>query len=334
MGVADVAEVAAVGADAGERFRSSNEPRIAACADHDPWTAEALTAYADAGRAWVATDGDEGLVVGFVLVDLVDGRPHIEELSVARAHGRRGHATSLLDAVASWAVDEGHTAVTLTTFRDVPWNRPFYERRGFSVVGEAAQTDVVRALVAHEEEADGLPAELRVVMRRDLTIVRDATVDDLAAITELFNALIPTTTIAWRDDLADADEMAQWFATQSETGNPVLVAEREGAVVGYTTWTWFRGGPRFPGYRHTRELTIHVDGRHHGHGLGRLLIEALVERARHDDIHVLVAGVDADNEASVEFHRRLGFVEVARMPEVGRKFARWLDLVLFQRTIE
>jgi phosphinothricin acetyltransferase len=163
--------------------------------------------------------------------------------------------------------------------------------------------------------------------------VRDATSDDLPAVTRLFNALIPTTTIAWRDHLADDAEMAAWFASQASAGNPVLVAELAGEVVGYTTWTWFRGGERFPGYRHTRELTIHVDGRHHGRGVGRALIEALVDRGRASDVHVLVAGVDAANGASIEFHARLGFEPVARMPEVGRKFDRWLDLVLMQRVI-
>lgn len=174
------------------------------------------------------------------------------------------------------------------------------------------------------------------VMRRDLSpgvAVRDATPDDLPAIAQLFNALIPTTTIAWRDHLADEAEMAAWFAAQQRDANPILVADVGGEVVGFTTWTWFRGGPRFPGYRHTRELTIHVDGRCQGRGVGRTLIDELVERAREAGVRVLVAGVDGENEASIVFHERLGFTIVARMPEVGRKFERWLDLVLLQRTI-
>jgi phosphinothricin acetyltransferase len=335
MTAADAVAAGAAGADAGERFRSSPEPRIAKCADHDPWTPDDLAPFIEAGHAWVATE--DGEVVGFALVEVFDGAAHVEEVSVDRAHGGRGHATALLDAIATWARRAGLPAVTLTTFRDVAWNRPFYERRGFRVVDVARQSPAMRDRVAHEEDAYGLAADLRVVMRRGLAAppvtIRDATAADLPAITELFNALIPTTTIAWRDHLADDDEMATWFAAQQELGQPVLVAEHTaGGVVGYTTWTWFRGGPRFPGYATTRELTIHVDGDHHGHGVGRTLIEALVERARRDGIHVLVAGVDADNAASIAFHERLGFVEVARMPQVGRKFDRWLDLVLLQRT--
>jgi len=164
-------------------------------------------------------------------------------------------------------------------------------------------------------------------------LVRNAVVADLPAIRELFNALIPTTTIAWREELASADEIATWFARQVDANNPVFVADDGGDVVGYTCWSAFRGGPRFPGYRHTAELTIHVRGDQNGRGVGRALMEALVAEAAARDIHVLVAGIDADNVESIAFHDALGFIEVARMKEVGYKFDRWLDLVLMQRMV-
>ncbi len=163
--------------------------------------------------------------------------------------------------------------------------------------------------------------------------LRDAVHDDLPAIRALYNALIPTTTVAWRDELASEEEMATWWAQQEAAGNPVLVAEDDaGRVVGYTNWGSFRS-ERFPGYRHTVELTIHVDGSVHGRGIGRALLEALVEEARQRDVHVMVAAVDADNAGSIAFHESIGFEVVARMPEVGRKFDRWLDLVLLQRMV-
>ena len=163
--------------------------------------------------------------------------------------------------------------------------------------------------------------------------VRDAVEADLPAIRELFNALIPTTTIAWREELASTAEIATWFAEQTDANNPVLVADDDGDVLGYTCWSAFRGGPRFPGYRHTAELTIHVRGDQHGRGVGRALMEALVAEAAARNIHVLVAGIDADNVESIAFHASLGFIEVARMQEVGYKFDRWLDLVLMQRMV-
>ena len=164
-------------------------------------------------------------------------------------------------------------------------------------------------------------------------ILRDATDDDLPAIRDLYNALIETTTVAWRDDPSTLEEQAAAHAARQEAGHPTIVAEVDGQVVGYTCCTTFRGD-RFPGYRHTAELTVHVRGDRHGTGIGRALIEALVARAQQIGLHVLVAAVDADNAGSIRFHESLGFTEVARMPEVGRKFDRWLTLVLLQRIID
>jgi L-amino acid N-acyltransferase YncA len=164
-------------------------------------------------------------------------------------------------------------------------------------------------------------------------IVREAKPDDLPALRELFNALIPTATIAWREKPASSAEMERWFAEQQRADHPVLVAELDGRVVGYTSWSTFRGGPRFPGYRHTVEDTIHVDVAHHRRGIGRTLLGALIDEARRREVHVIVAGLDSANHASIQLHRAMGFAEVARMPEVGRKFDRWLDLVLMQRIV-
>ncbi|MBV8690451.1 MAG: GNAT family N-acetyltransferase, partial [Actinobacteria bacterium] len=105
---------------------------------------------------------------GFVLAEEVDGCGHIEELAVSSAHGGRGLGTALIDAVVQWAATNGMPALTLTTFIDVPWNRPFYERRGFRVLADDEITAGLRAKVL-EEEGYGLPAEIRVVMRRDFT---------------------------------------------------------------------------------------------------------------------------------------------------------------------
>lgn len=163
--------------------------------------------------------------------------------------------------------------------------------------------------------------------------VREAANEDVPAIRDLFNALIPTTTVAWRDQPATPEETATWYERQTRAGRPVLIAELDRTVVGYTHWSTFRGGDRFPGYQHTVEHTIHVDRRHHGRGIGRRLLTALIDEARQRDVHVMVAGIDADNRQSIAFHQALGFTEVARMPEVGRKFDRWLDLVLMQRIV-
>jgi phosphinothricin acetyltransferase len=164
-------------------------------------------------------------------------------------------------------------------------------------------------------------------------IVRDATAADLPAVRALYNALIPTTTVAWTEELETAEEREAWFAEQRRQGFPVLVAEDGGEVVGYAAYGWFRMDGRWPGYDRTVEHSIHVAESHWSRGVGRALVEALVDRARAAGLHVIVAAVDGANADSIAFHERLGFTEVARMPEVGHKFGRWLDLVLLQRIV-
>jgi L-amino acid N-acyltransferase len=163
--------------------------------------------------------------------------------------------------------------------------------------------------------------------------VRDAVDGDMPAVRDIYNELIPTTTIAWTEQRETVRDRMTWFRAQQRAGNPVLVAEQGGVVVGFASYASFRGAGRWPGYRHTVEHTIHIDQGHWGRGLGRELLQSLTERARVADIHVMVAAVDAANDESITFHERLGFVVVGRMPEVGRKFDRWLDLVLMQRIL-
>ena len=166
------------------------------------------------------------------------------------------------------------------------------------------------------------------------TTIRDAAEDDLATILELSNARIPIDSTTWTEQLETLDQRRAWFAHKAEVANPVLVAEAGGTVIGFATYGEFRDNTRLEGYRFTAELTIHVDADHQGSGIGRQLMDALVDRARADGLHTLVAAVDGDNVGSIRFHQRLGFVETARMPEIGFKFGRWLDLVLLQRVVE
>lgn len=164
--------------------------------------------------------------------------------------------------------------------------------------------------------------------------IRDATVADLPAIVDLYNRFVLTRAIAWTEALQTLDERVGWFERQQAAGFPVLVAEVDGAVLGFAAYGHFRGAGKWPGYDRTVEHTIHVGEEAWGRGLGRALLEELVARARSAGMHVMVAAIDGENEESMRFHARLGFVEVARMPEVGHKFGRWLDLVLMQRVLD
>lgn len=110
----------------------------------------------------------------------------------------------------------------------------------------------------------------------------------------------------------------------------MLVAEGPGGIVGFAAYGSFRGSGTWPGYRQTVEHTIHVDRGSWGTGVGRTLLEAMVERARADGVHVMVGAIDSGNVGSITFHERLGFTEARGREEVGR----WLDLVLVQRIVD
>lgn len=149
-------------------------------------------------------------------------------------------------------------------------------------------------------------------------------------IASILNALLATTSIEWTDTPHTAESIVEWL-DEHET---VLVAEEEDQVIGVAAFAWFRDVVKRPGYRFTVENTVHVRQDRWGSGVGRELMRALTDEARRSGKHTMVAAVDGANEASIEFHQRLGFVEVGRMPEIGAKFGRWQDLVLLQLRLD
>jgi L-amino acid N-acyltransferase YncA len=164
-------------------------------------------------------------------------------------------------------------------------------------------------------------------------VIRDAAERDLESITLIQNAFISSTAIEWTDIEHSVEDRRIWLDHHQRSGYPAVVAVASGAVVGFASFGDFRDSTKWPGYRQTVENTIHVRDEHWGAGIGRKLMSALIERAIETGIHVMIAAVDGENVASIRFHERLGFTEVGRMPQVGTKFGRWLDLVLLQRVL-
>ena len=147
---------------AGARFRDVGMPAVA---DDEPPSAEVLDGYLASGRSWVAVDEVDG-PIGFVLVDVIDGDAHVEQLSVRPDRQGTGAGRALLDRVAAWAVGNRLPGVTLTTFTHVPWNRPLFEHLGFRVLDDPEIGPGLRAVRLAEGER-GLEPRLRVCMRRD-----------------------------------------------------------------------------------------------------------------------------------------------------------------------
>lgn len=135
-------------------------------AEAEPMAAAVLATYAQAGRSWVAVD-DQNRPVGYVVVDVVDSAAHIEQISVDPDHQGRGLCRALIEEVERWAAASGLTAITLTTFDKVPWNRPLYEHLGFAVVDEIDLQPGLRQ-VRQAEARHGLDPTIRVCMQRDV----------------------------------------------------------------------------------------------------------------------------------------------------------------------
>jgi L-amino acid N-acyltransferase len=157
--------------------------------------------------------------------------------------------------------------------------------------------------------------------------VRDATESDIESVTEIYNEVLKTSTAIYSDRPASVEERMAWWKGRVAEGYPVLVAVEGEVVAGFASFGDFRSSP---GYRFTVEHTVHVGSGYRGRGVGTALVRKLVERARAAGKHVVVGGVDAENEGSLRFHERMGFERVAHFKEVGFKFGGFLDLVFVQ----
>lgn len=162
--------------------------------------------------------------------------------------------------------------------------------------------------------------------------VRRATRDDVHAILEIYNdAVLHTTASAEYEPRALETEYA-WFDEHAREGYPIFVATHDnGAVVGWSSLS--RHKERY-GYRFSVENSIYVHPQWRGQGVGKLLLPPLIDAARDMGMHVILAGVSGDNEASLRLHEQFGFERVAQFREVVYKFGMWLDVVYLEKLID
>jgi phosphinothricin acetyltransferase len=163
-----------------------------------------------------------------------------------------------------------------------------------------------------------------------VSLVRPALRTDLPAILAIYNHAVLASTAVWNWHPVDIANREAWLAARLAQDYPVLVADEGRGALGYASFGDWRP---FDGYLHTVEHSVYVAEDARGRGLGKALVSALAAEAQRLGKHVMLGGIEAGNEASLSLHRSLGFVETARMPEVGRKFERWLDLVFMQKTL-
>jgi phosphinothricin acetyltransferase len=156
-------------------------------------------------------------------------------------------------------------------------------------------------------------------------IIRQARPEDGQAIAALWNPVIRDTAITFNS----VEKTVETVIAEIASRHAFLLAE-EGALLGFATFGQFRGGV---GYARTGEHTIALAPNSRGRGIGRELIAALEDHARDAGFHSMIAGVSGENPGGIAFHERMGYAQVAVLPQVGWKFERWMDLILLQKLL-
>jgi len=167
-------------------------------------------------------------------------------------------------------------------------------------------------------------------MQKDSEHIRPAIHSDLNAILNIYNEAIERTTAIYEYDPFHFSYIDNWWQQRLNEGWPVIVMETEGQVVGFATYGTFRARAA---YRTTMEHSVYVLESQRGKGFGKLLLSAIIEAARNNNVHVLIGGIDADNKLSISLHEAQGFRVAGHLHEVAYKFDRWLDLVFMEKIL-
>ena len=155
-------------------------------------------------------------------------------------------------------------------------------------------------------------------------IIRLAEQGDATGIAAVLNPVIRNTTISFKSEELTLDQVRDMIAAA-----PVMfVAEENGAILGYASYSQFRRGM---GYDRTMEHAISLSPDARGRGVGRQLMNTIEIHARKAGMGSLWAGISGENPGAVEFHKAIGFEQVAILPDVGFKFGRWIDLILMRK---
>ena len=153
-----------------------------------------------------------------------------------------------------------------------------------------------------------------------------------AEILAIFNEAILNSTALYDYKVRTMAMMDAWFDAKKKGNYPVIGAvDGQGRLLGFATYGMFR---ERPAYKYTVEHSVYVDKDCRGKGVGRTLLAAIIERAREQDYHVLIGGIDADNTVSIELHKKFGFVFCGEIRESGYKFGRWLHLHFYQLILD
>jgi len=160
--------------------------------------------------------------------------------------------------------------------------------------------------------------------------VRPVTIEDVEAITRIYNHYVLNTIITFEEQAISATEMARRISGIAAAHLPWLVAEQQGNILGYAYAGRWKSRH---GYRFSVESTVYLDPAAVGQGLGRKLYENLLSILRDMKLHVVIGGIALPNPSSVALHEKLGFRKVAHYREVGFKFQQWIDVGYWQASL-
>jgi phosphinothricin acetyltransferase len=161
--------------------------------------------------------------------------------------------------------------------------------------------------------------------------IRTATRNDLSSLVEILNHYISHSNVTFQTSETTVEDRLGWFEDFGKGPYQILVAERDGTVVGCAYSSRYRAGPAFDT---TVETSIYLSPAHHGVGAGTALYSALFQRLGENPVHLAVAGVALPNDASIALHRKFGFIEVGTFREYARKNGNWMSSTWFQRNIK
>jgi L-amino acid N-acyltransferase YncA len=160
--------------------------------------------------------------------------------------------------------------------------------------------------------------------------IRKATMEDLAAITEIYNDAILQTVATFDTEPKSMEEQTTWFANH-DLSNPIFVAEQDGLVAGWASLSKWSDRCAYSG---TAEISLYVRKEHRRKGIGRELLKQIVKEGQKNGLHTLIARITEGNEPSINLFKHERFEVVGIMKEVGRKFGKLLDVYIMQRILE
>ena len=161
--------------------------------------------------------------------------------------------------------------------------------------------------------------------------IRSATEKDLESILEIYNDAILNTTSVYNYKPHTIEMRKKWFAEKQVAGHPVLVATIGDKIVGFVSYGPFRA---WAAYKYTVEHSVYVHPDFRKRGIAGELLEIIIETARQNNVHAIIAGVDSNNGISIQLHKRFKFVEVGHFKQVGYKFGKWLDLIFMELLLD